>query len=51
MRKIELAQRETRMPHLKNEQGQNGKVRHIILWSWGAPASILILIFLLRGCT
>ena len=30
---------------------QKGKIGYIILWLMGVPASILILIFLLRGCT
>jgi len=39
------------MPNLKDLQSQKGKVGYIILWFLGVPASILILIFLLRGCT
>jgi hypothetical protein len=30
---------------------EKGKIGYIILWLLGVPASILILIFLLRGCT
>jgi len=30
---------------------QKGKIGYIILWLLGVPASILILIFLIRGCT
>jgi len=30
---------------------EKGKIGYIILWFLGVPASILILIFLLRGCT
>jgi len=30
---------------------QKGKIGYIILWLMGVPAGILILIFLLRGCT
>ena len=36
------------MPNLDD---QKGKIGYIILWLLGVPASILILIFLLRGCT
>jgi hypothetical protein len=47
-----LSQLETKgykkMRHLKN---QEGKIGYIILWFLGVPASVLILIFLLRGCT
>ena len=39
---------ELSMRDLKN---QEGKIGYIILWFLGVPASILILIFLLRGCT
>jgi len=31
-----------------NEQG---KIGYILLWIMGVPASLLLLIFLLRGCT
>lgn len=30
---------------------QRGKVGYIILWLMGVPVSVLLLIFLLRGCT
>jgi hypothetical protein len=30
---------------------QKGKIGYIILWLMGVPASVLVLIFLLRGCT
>ena len=30
---------------------QSGKIGYIILWLLGVPAGILVLIFLLRGCT
>jgi hypothetical protein len=30
---------------------QKGKIGYIILWFLGVPASVLFLIFLLRGCT
>ena len=46
---IQLALRkEFIMPNLDD---QKGKIGYIILWLLGVPASILILIFLLRGCT
>jgi len=35
------------MPNLHD---QRGKIGYIILWLLGVPASLLILIFLLRGC-
>lgn len=31
--------------------GEKGKVGYLILWFLGVPGSILLLIFLLRGCT
>lgn len=30
---------------------QTGKIGYILLWLLGVPIPILILIFLLRGCT
>jgi len=39
---------EDSMPKLAD---QKGKIGYIILWLMGVPASVLILIFLLRGCT
>jgi hypothetical protein len=30
---------------------QKGKIGYIILWLMGVPVSVLILIFLIRGCT
>ena len=39
---------EINMPNLSD---QKGKIGYIILWLLGVPGSILILIFLLRGCT
>jgi len=41
-------EKEMRLPKLKSERG---KIGYIILWLLGVPASILLLIFLLRGCT
>ena len=46
---IQVAVRERSiMPKLRD---QKGKIGYIILWLLGVPASVLILIFLLRGCT
>ncbi len=36
------------MPNHKNE---DGKIGYIFLWLMGVPASVLFVIFLLRGCT
>ena len=36
---------------MRDFKGQRGKVGYIILWLLGAPVSVLLLIFLLRGCT
>jgi hypothetical protein len=36
------------MPKFQNEKG---KIGYIILWLMGVPVSVLLLIFLLRGCT
>ena len=37
-----------RLPKYKDE---SGKIGYIILWFLGVPVSVLLLIFLLRGCT
>jgi len=36
---------------MKNFKDQKGKIGYILLWLMGVPVSVLILIFLLRGCT
>ena len=36
---------------MRKFQNEKGKIGYIILWLMGVPASVLILIFLLRGCT
>ena len=36
---------------MRNLSDQKGKIGYIILWLLGVPASVLIIIFLLRGCT
>ena len=36
---------------MRDFKDQRGKVGYIILWLLGAPISVLLLIFLLRGCT
>jgi hypothetical protein len=38
----------TRFEHLYQEQ--TGAIGYILLWVMGVPASLLFLIFLLRGC-
>ena len=36
---------------MRKLQTEAGKVGYIILWLLGVPVSVLLLIFLLRGCT
>jgi hypothetical protein len=36
---------------MRDFKDQRGKAGYIILWLLGVPASVLLLIFLLRGCT
>jgi len=36
---------------MKNFKDQKGKIGYILRWLMGVPVSVLILIFLLRGCT
>lgn len=31
-------------------EGERGAIGYIVLWLLGAPASLLFIIFLLRGC-
>jgi hypothetical protein len=40
----------TPMEVLRNQQ-EKGAVGYIILWALGVPVSVLLVIFLLRGCT
>ncbi len=37
--------------HLKDKTKQTGAAGYILLWLIGIPIPILLLIFLLRGCT
>jgi len=32
-------------------KSEEGKIGYIILWLMGVPVSVLLIIFLLRGCT
>jgi len=32
-------------------QEENGAIGYMLLWAMGVPASLLLLIFLVRGCT
>ena len=36
---------------MRNMKDQQGKIGYIILWLLGVPVGVLLLIFLLRGCT
>jgi len=36
---------------MRNLHDQRGKIGYIILWLLGVPASLLLLVFLIRGCT
>jgi hypothetical protein len=36
---------------LLRAQQQKGAIGYIVLWLLGVPASVLTVIFLLRGCT
>jgi hypothetical protein len=41
----------TRLPLEVKRRIEEGKVGYILLWLLGIPIPILLLIFLLRGCT
>ncbi len=36
---------------IKNREGQEGAMGYMLLWLLGIPIPILLLFFLLRGCT
>jgi hypothetical protein len=36
---------------LLRRQQEKGAIGYIILWALGVPVSLLLVIFLLRGCT
>ena len=36
---------------LKSRPDETGAIGYILLWVMGVPASLLFVIFLLRGCT
>lgn len=38
------------MKYLRRKR-EEGKIGYIILWLMGVPVSVLLIIFLLRGCT
>ena len=40
----------TPMEFFRDKQ-QKGAVGYIILWALGVPISVLLLVFLVRGCT
>ena len=39
------------MRNINKYRNQAGKIGYILLWLLGIPIPILIIIFLLRGCT
>jgi hypothetical protein len=36
---------------IKSVRDQSGKVGWVLLWAMGVPIPILLVLFLLRGCT
>lgn len=51
MRK-ERSRASMRMKHgVKSLRGQAGKLGWILLWAIGVPIPVLLVLFLLRGCT
>jgi hypothetical protein len=40
----------TPMEYLRHHQ-EKGAIGYILLWAMGVPASVLAIIFLLRGCS
>jgi hypothetical protein len=39
------------MKPVLHKEWRDGKIGYIFLWLMGVPASVLFVIFLLRGCT
>ncbi len=39
------------MKHRRNRQLEAGKIGWVLLWALGVPIPILLIFFLLRGCT
>ena len=39
------------LPSLRAAKGQRGALGYILLWLLGVPIPVLLVIFLLRGCT
>lgn len=39
------------MKHRTNRKSEEGKIGWILLWAIGIPIPILLIVFLLRGCT
>lgn len=41
----------TRIRQLASEHRQQGKIGWVLLWLLGVPIPVLLLLFLIRGCT
>ncbi len=39
------------MKHIINSSTESGKIGWILLWALGVPIPVLLILFLLRGCT
>jgi hypothetical protein len=39
------------MTRLKEKLAQQGKIGWVLLWLMGVPIPVLLVLFLLRGCT
>jgi len=50
-RKDTEERKEKLMKSLKTFRNQTGKIGYILLWLLGIPIPILIVIYLVRGCT
>jgi hypothetical protein len=46
----EVAIMRSPMEYLRDQQ-EKGAIGYILLWAMGVPISVLLVIFLLRGCT
>ena len=49
--KLEPRRPSLRWSGLTSVQRQNGKLGWIVLWALGVPIPVLLVLFLMRGCT
>lgn len=48
---VSVVNRENTMPSFLTRSNQQGKIGWILLWLLGVPIPVLLVLFLIRGCT